>query len=241
MDTTNTQHLSAAEIADLPNAMIHHARRKKAADLQTTLEAEYPGVVMLTVVEEGRVSGFVVYAADLDGHGGDEILRVENSVPELADILEAAEDAGIDPEEGAEEEEEERGGSVVPEAYRQRYREVSSTGQSNGDWLAEQLAIETHGVDGFRPDDFAAILVQNEVDQSGAWARLPESGQRGWVGRWRMNGRQQLEKMVALRGVYRDLLGNAIVPPTAFLDQLRATHGKWIAKQEKLTAALKQE
>lgn len=233
--------MTTIAITEVTKTQMHHARLAKAQKLDGILRAEYPALCMLAVLNEdaSRVVSFVVTGIPEEGDAVD--LYEGEQVPELADVLEAADEAGIDPEAGAEEEEGKASGSVVPEQYRQRYREASSTGQSNGDWLAEQLAVDTHGVEGFNVDDFAAVLVANSVDQTGAWAKLPESGQRGWVGRWRMNGRQALEKLVALRGVYYDPHGGEHTPDPKWLSETRLRHAKWIAKQQKLEEALKQD
>jgi hypothetical protein len=230
-------------IADVTSANIHHARAKQAAALAALLAAEYPLVAVVAETmedDEGRekVVSWTIEHAET----GDTILETEDAaVPTIADIVEAAQEAEIDIEGDLDEEEEKSGGNVVPEEYRAKYREVSSTGQSCGDWLAEQLTVDTHGVDGFSVADFAAILDANGVDQSTGWGRLPESGQRGWVGRWRMNGRQVLEKTIALRGVYVGPTGTKHEPEAGWLAMKRTQHVKWIAKQTKIEEAMKPE
>jgi hypothetical protein len=225
-------------ITAIEKTALHHARKAKALKLAEMLAAEYPGIGMQPMYDEDDIM-VASWAFD----DGDDCFyqTTDAAVPELADVLEAAEEYGVDLEamQGGEDEEKKPSGSIVPEEYRQRYREVSSTGQSNGDWLAEQLTADTHGIEGFSVDDFAAVLVANSVDQSGAWARLPESGQRGWVGRWRMNGRQQLEKLVALRGVYYGPNGSEHKPAAEWLAETRLAHAKWIAKQQKIEEAMR--
>jgi hypothetical protein len=232
-NTTNTP------IAEVATTQLHHARKGKAEKLDAILRAEYPALELFAVLDTDtdRVSAFVV-SAESD-EGTTEVLYEGEAVPELADLLEAAEDLGIDPEAG--DSEETVSGSVVDEVYRQRYALASSTGQSCGDWLAEQLANDTLGKEGFRVADFQAILDHNGVDQSGRWARLPESYQKGWVGRWRMSGRQVLEKQVALSGVYLDPTGAKLLPEAGWLAAMQRKHEKWLAKQRKLEEALKQD
>lgn len=224
-------------INDIAPAALHHARKAKAVKLAGMLAAEYPGITMVPSFDDlDRVNGWGFDADD------ERFYDAEGAVvPELADVLEAAEEHGVDLEAMADDEEDKASGSIVPEVYRQRYREASTTGQSNGDWLAEQLTIDTHSAEGFVVDDFQAVLDANKVDQSGAWARLRGSGQKGWVGRWRMNGRQALEKAVALSGQYVDVLGSALEPDPAWLAEAQRKHAKWIAKQQKLEAALKED
>ena len=220
-------------------AKIHHATRAKAEKLSAILAAEYPVLSLHPTYneDESAIEGWTVIAAMPDDEEA-TIIYEGAKVPDLADVLEACDDAGIDPEtEVADDEEPKASGSVVPENYRRQYREASSNGQTCGDWLAEILVGDTHGIDGFRVDDFTAILSANGVDMTTKWAQLPMSGQKGWIGRYRMNGRQVLEKIVALRQTYIDAMGNEITPPTAWLLGMREKHSKWIAKQEKAAKA----
>lgn len=220
-------------------AKIHHATRAKAEKLSAILAAEYPVLSLHPAYNEDEtaVTTWAVIATMPDE---DETTTIYEGakVPDLADVLEACDDAGIDPEtEVTDDEESKTSGSVVPETYRAQYRAASSNGQTCGDWLAERLVADTHGIDGFRVDDFTAILNANGVDMSAKWAQLPMSGQKGWIGRYRMNGRQVLEKIVALRQTYIDAMGNEITPPPAWLLGMREKHSKWIAKQEKAAKA----
>lgn len=232
---TNT---TPIRIEEITTTQMHHARIKKATKLSSMLEAEYPAISLTALLDmdANRVVGFTAVATGEDGpvtlHEGEEI-------PTLADLMDACEEHGIDPEEGAEEERR-AGGSVVAETYRTKYAEASSNGQTCGDWLAETLTTWCHSPDGFSIADFRAVIDANGVDQTGKWAKLPESGQKGWVGRYRMNGRQALEKTVAWYGFVRDAQGNAHEVPAMALDALRSKHAKWIEKQEKLEAAMKQ-
>lgn len=217
---------------------LHHATKAKAIRLHELIVAEYPGMTF-TCDDDGEGGAlFSVTAGDADD------IYTGTKVPELADLLEACVELGIDPEigpEGEEEEKPEASGSVVPETYRAKYREVSSNGQTNGDWLAETLVSETHGTDGFNVEDFTQVLSLNGVDFSGQWAKLPTSGQKGWIGRYRMNGRQVLEKQIALTGVYVDLLGHKHEVPASFLTTLRVKHEKWLAKIAKQLARERDE
>lgn len=218
---------------------MHHATRAKAERLMETLAAEYNRATLEAVA--GDEIDHETFTHEL-GHfavvvDGDTILETEK-VPALADILDACAEMGIDPT--SEEEEAGPSGSVVGEAYRARYREVSSNGQTCGDWLAERLTADCHGIEGFMVEDFKAVLANNEIDQSGKWARLPESGQKGWVGRWRMSGRIALEKRIAFTGAYVDPTGQKCAPHADWLDMVRTKHAKWIAKEEKRIAEAKE-
>lgn len=221
----------------LDTAKIHHATRAKAEKLAGILAAEYPVLSLQAVYneDESAVDSWIVVATMPDEEA--TAIYEGAKVPDLADVLEACDDAGIDPETEMEDDEPKASGSVVPETYRQQYRASSSNGQTCGDWLAERLVADTHGIDGFNVADFTAILSANGVDMTAKWAQLPYSGQKGWIGRYRMNGRQVMEKIVALRGVYVDAMGNTITPHADWLEMTRTKHAKWIAKQEKTAQA----
>lgn len=216
---------------------VHHATIAKATKLAAMFAAEYPALSLSAETNE-----VAVVAWNVHHHEREEALVSGPKVPDLADVLDACEDEGLDPEDGPEAEEEEApkaSGSVVPETYRRLYREASSNGQTCGDWLAEWLVLETHGQHGLVVEDLTAIFVANDLDLSKGWGLLPTSGQKGWVGRYRMNGRQVLEKVVAKRGLVRQANGDAVFPPQDFLDTLRAKHSKWLAKEAKLLEAAK--
>lgn len=230
--------LTTTKIADLNTEIrLHHATRAKAEKLQGMLAAEYPALSLFALVGDASVDGWrVVFLVDTDEEA--EIYEGPK-VPDLADLLTICEDEGYDPEQKpeGEEEEPEVSGSVVPEHYRAQYREMSSNGQTCGDWLAEWLVNETHTLDGFNVDEFTGILHANEVDMTMPWAKLPESGQKGWIGRYRMNGRQTLEKLVAYRGWVKDARGGTHSLPENALAILQTKHEKWIAKEEKKAKA----
>ena len=213
----------------------HHATVKKATALDAMLRAEYPALLLGTRMNEdqSKVVGWIV-----SHEPSATIISDTAKVPELADLLDLCEEADLDPTEEEEAEEEPKlSGSVVPERYRQEYREKSSNGQSCGDWLAEWLVAQTHGTTGFMVADFEAILDQNGIDRSRGWGLLPTSGQKGWVGRYRMNGRQVLEKVAAKQGHVTSLVGTVDHLPEGDLAILRAKHATWLAKEAKREAA----
>lgn len=220
-----------------PSVQMHHATRAKATKLATTLAVEYARLTLEAKTDGNDVlTGFrVVFANDTDEE--QEIYSGEK-VPSLAVVLDTCAEEGIDPTPTEEEDEPRVSGSVVPESYRAKYRAESSTGRSNGDWLAEQLANDTLDAKGnLQLEDFRAVLSNNGVDQTGKWARLPESGGRGWQGRFRMNGRQVLEKLVTKAAVYIDPVGAKHTPSEEWLETMQAKHAKWLAKEAKREAA----
>ncbi len=215
---------------------MHHATRAKANKLATTLLAEYGRLSLDATTANDTVTGWVVTF----DKGGDEEQEVYSGdkVPSLAVILDTCAEEGIDPTPAEEEEEPSVSGSVVPEAYRSLYRLASTTGRSNGDWLAEQLAIDTLDANGnLNLDDFVAVLERNAVPLTGKWAALRFGGGRGWQGRFRMNGRQVLEKMVVKTRAYVDSTGSTLRPSDEWLADMTAKHGKWLAKEAKREAA----
>lgn len=231
MTTTNTKFADAAEI------QMHHATRAKAQKLHDMLTSEY-GMLSLRVVtnENNVVTGWAVdFAADTDE---EQEIYSGDKVPSLAVVLDTCAEEGIDPTPIEEEEEPKASGSVVPETYRARYRAESTTGRSNGDWLAEQLAMDTLDANGnLNLDDFVAVLERNSVPLTGKWAALRFGGGRGWQGRFRMNGRQVLEKLVCKSQTYIDGVGKAHTPSAEWLADMAQKHGKWLAKEAKREAA----
>lgn len=232
---------------------MHHATRAKAAKLHDMLAAEYPALTLIAVAGDEidheththSLQGFKVTAAVAVDRTGDDMqdetditIYEGEKVPSLAMILDTCAEEDIDPVGDEDEDDARPSGSVVPESYRTAYRTASTTGRSNGDWLAERLAADTLNADGVLIiDDFVAILSANGVDMTGKWAQMRFTQSRGWQGRFRMNGRQVLEKMVAKAGVYIDHTGTEITPHGDWLDITRGKHAKWLAKEAKRDAA----
>lgn len=126
-------------------------------------------------------------------------------------------------------------GTVVAEKYRELYRERGNENHC-GDWLARYLDrkfdTEVDGKVVFDVDSFTDFLAANDVDMTGKWAHLVHSNSRGWQGRYRMNGRQKLELVVAIRGSIID--GDETVEvPAQDMGALRDRHSIAIAKHEK--------
>ncbi len=115
---------------------------------------------------------------------------------------------------------------VVPAKYKQEYKQRGNA-RNCGDWLAQQLAGKFDTAEGGKFDEpaFTQCLVDNGVSLTGRWAELPESGQAGWVGRYRMNGRQQLEMRICESG-YLLLPEGKVKVPREYLDHLHRLHPK---------------
>ena len=222
-----------------PTIKMHHATRAKAARLAAMLGAEYPQLSLVAV--PGDEIDHEIYEHDLDTFeitaDGDDVVWTGDKVPELADVLDACAAADIDLTEDEEEEPESRS-SVVPPKYREIYRGVSSTGQSNGDWLAERLTADTTCADGkMNLNKLLAVFEANGVDLNATWALARFTESLGWRGRFRMSGRNVLEKIVARDGVYFDGTGAKVTPHAGWMEAMAEKHAKWLAKETKTAAA----
>ena len=217
--------------------ILHHATKGKVDRVAEALTAEYPALSLAVV---RNASGDTVEGVALMWSDGvaeaQEITRYSvKNVPSVGDLAFACEDAGLDPE--AVEIADAISGSVVPQVYRKMYKDNSTTGRSCGDWLAEWFAQQTIGASGVT--DIKAtwsIFVVNGLDMSAKWAQPSETP--GWNGRFRMNGRQVLEKQVAWNGF---VLGNDGVKhdvPAEDLQILKRKHAKWLDKKAKRENAM---
>ena len=225
--------MTTYSIYDLPETVkVHHARRTKAENLQATFASEYPTLSLDCDLneDESQIVAFVVVVTDDEGEK--HVIIEDQRAPDLADVLDAAIEAGFDPEAGYEEPK--ATGSVVDPHYRATYRTASTSGQSCGDWLAEWLDVETKADGKTVFEDLEALFSANGLDLTAKWAM---NRSNGWVGRYRMNGRQVLEKRIAKLGTVADAMGNEHEVPAEFLADLRTKHGKWLAKIAKAALA----
>lgn len=130
----------------------------------------------------------------------------------FASAMEEYVDTGLEEEDGIDEE---QTSVIVAPEYKQQYRERGNLNHC-GDWLAELLARECTVMVGkrerFSVETFQSIIRENKVDETGAWAKLPASGQPGWQGRYRMNGRQKLAVKIAQTGQLLISGSHAVVP-----------------------------
>lgn len=242
MTTTNNTPAAVA----FPTVKMHHATRAKAAKLADMLAREYPGIELRCV--DGDTVDHETYAVELAGFevvqvATDEVIWEGEKCPELADVLDAAQEAGLTEEDLAGEQEEEadepQPASVVDPAYRAQYAEISSNGQGNGDWLHETLVGYCASATGFDPEIFTGVLLANGINP--AMTGWGTNRSRGWQGRFRMSGRIVLEKAIAITGEFQ--LGEATYTEThedaefvAFLAQMQTKHAKAIAKAAKAAA-----
>lgn len=225
-----------------PSVKMHHATRAKAMRLSVALQAEYPRLTLIAT--EGDAIDHEVYEVELAGFevlvDEDEAIWTGDKLPELADILDACQEAEIDPttaDEEEDDEEERAGGSVVASTYRNIYALASSNGQGNGDWLHEFLVSFCAGDNGFQIGVFQEVLRANHIEpETTKWGRNTTGN--GWQGRYRMSGRLALEKAIAMTGVFHipgctDATGDDF---DAFLSAMTTKHAKAIEKAAKAAA-----
>ncbi len=204
-----------------------------AALLARTLRAEYPAIAIGNAQDPdtGADAGLVGHVAEGEEAGATFGGWDDGVIPSIAEVLDAAIEAGHDPEAGAEDDS--APVVVVAPLYKQRYADGGHP-EHCGDWLAYQLegAFAIAGTsptgkktEAFDTDAFSSCLTDNGIELVGKWAALPTSGQPGWQGRYRMNGRQKLERQVASCGELV-LHGATIEVPADALDVLRAKHPK---------------
>jgi hypothetical protein len=209
--------------------------------LADQLDKAYPSV---TVEYDAEIQSFVVWAPDPELTGELAELLVTPEMPTMIEIRGMAEELNVDltlPIENAAdvEEEEDTPSSVVPIRYRVKYREEGHP-QHCGDWLANLLdGAFTLVIDGkitFDLDAFNKFLADNEVEFTGKWTKIPDTQKTGWAGRYRMNGRQKLEKILAVRGTIF-IAGRFQPIPEDVLAELKAKHPVKPAKEPKAKTA----
>ena len=217
-------------------AILHHATKGKIDRTNDSLVVEWPTLQLSPVMadDEQTVEAIELQYRDaVDGEWQTVKEYPLKDVPPVGDLAADAMEAGFDLD--AIEPDEMPSGSVVAEKYRVIYREASSTKRSCGDWLAEWLADLTVGGDKKTDIDLVMdIFAANGLDMGAKWAT---SRGHGWKGRFRMNGRQVLEKQVAWNGYVVDAEGERHNVPKKDLKILRDKHAKYIAKREKQEAA----
>lgn len=204
---------------------ITHAAPKQAVAilvLARKLAAEYPA---LRLEQDG--DEYHVVAVDPE-HSEFRITLDEVDDSTLSFILEAADEAGIDPEAGYEEEDHTSSGSVVADSYKKAYAEAGHPTHC-GDWLAQFWFTNKPTksvVDGGKTtvldvDEADRLFLQNGVDSSiGKWGATfhgNKAPKNGWEGRFAMSGLNILRKRVADAG---QLLWNheVIEPPADWIE-----------------------
>lgn len=220
---TNGETVARAHWVELNREFFHIDPKValEAASLCKMLRTEYPRLDLKQNVNRR----FSVITSN-----GRTVIPHTITLPDLTTILERCQQMQIDLEE-----DEDGATEVVASHYKEQYKERGNPNHC-GDWIALQLdgrfVVQTDEGERFDVDKFTETLVLNGVDMTGKWAGLPESGQKGWIGRYRMNGRQKLEVRVAITGTLR--IGNDIYDvPDEVLEQLHEKHAKAVARAQK--------
>ena len=195
-----------------------------AAELEKMLRAEYPAISFFTD------DGYCFDHVETEGP-----FLITETLPSLSDLLEACEAEGLDPEQGLEDEQPEV--VVVKAKYKVEYA-ARGNPDNCGDELAQLLDgmfVTQKGEDpeAFDWQVFESFLVLNGVDISGKWATLPSTGSRGWQGRYRMNGRQKLEQVIAERGTVILLDKREIKMSAETIETFRERHSRVLEKRAK--------
>ena len=228
---TGSETVARCHWAEL-NREFFHADPKQAIEIGALcrmLRTEYPRLDL----KQNKALEISVLTVD-----GRTILPYSHDLPDISVVVERCQQMQID----LEEDEDPYETVVVAPHYKEQYKERGNPNHC-GDWLAQQLdgrfVVKTDEGERFDVDKFTETLVLNGVDMSGKWAGLPESGQKGWIGRYRMNGRQKLEVQVAITGqldvVVAPNMGKCIPVPQEALKQLREKHAKAVARAQKET------
>lgn len=187
------------------------------AVLGRTFSLEYPALTISTEDD------FTVVVEHKGADGETNTVYSAAEIPTLAQVLDYCEQSELDPEEGFEEGEEGSTGSVVSSHYKNEYR-ARGDASNCGDWLAVLMKDRFVTKTGTDIEALTHFFVINGVPMTGKWAGLPNSGQRGWQGRYRMNGRQKLEIIVLRRGTLFLTEDHQIAADEGFLAAMAAKH-----------------
>lgn len=150
-----------------------------------------PGDFVATLVKRGKPIGTLARDPDLT----DLLLSLNSEDDPISEYAQGLR------EDAEPEEDDKEGGSVVPDTFKQRYREAGHAGHC-GDWLAVTLNDICQVLDGKKTvtdlDRLGTIATANGVEV----ARVDKLGTatRGWQGRYRMTVRNMLTKKVADKG-----------------------------------------
>lgn len=216
-------------VFDADNITLSHTSAKRLVDLVTiaqALKAEYPRI---SIIDDDEFVAHVARYVDEEGEAHELMVIVDDTDFRtlLADVLFECGELGFDPELGFKEDR----SMVVPTKYRENYA-LAGDPDTCGDWVAIMLRGKFVSGEGkFDHVAFASFLSANGVELTGKWSVLPSSGQRGWQGRYRMNGRQKLEVALLVSGQLVD--GAETRPLTdSEIEHLLVRHPKFRARLE---------
>jgi hypothetical protein len=186
---TSNGTMAKALWAERNTAFVHRDPKQAfaAVALHQRLKADYPA---LNVAQ--NADGWAITT----GEGEDFQIVLENidvtDEQTLSDVIDAAIDLGIDPEDGYEEAEDT--GQIVPNKYRVKYA-AEGHPDDCGDFLAaysRELALE----------EFIAMCAENGVTPTAKLNAAMETQTRGWQGRVRMSMGLMLRRMIDLNGEF---------------------------------------
>lgn len=154
--------------------------------LQSQMEVDYP-ILILKQDEEGL---FIVETR----HEEPTPVYKGASLPDLADVLDDAQEQGVDLEEAFKED---VPANVVPQRYREEYRAAGHPDHC-GDEFAEFCDGKFIGADlKFDLDAYIAFCSLNGLEPTPKLAAMIEAQNRGYVGRARMNLGQMMRRKIA--------------------------------------------
>jgi hypothetical protein len=160
---------------------MHHATRAKMERMQSLLLAEYPALTLIAVGDEiGKLVEFRVMHNEEVGSTdsvSETHVMTSTKVPAIADLFDACEELGLDPE-AVEADEETQSGSVVGEKYKALYAErghPNDNGDSFAGFCREMTLLE-----------FTAFCAENGVTPSAKVQNVIATAALGWQGRARM-------------------------------------------------------
>lgn len=182
---TDVLELWGDNATELAHAML--AARMMVLEHKVAFEQDpETGAVTVTVgVKNPRVVGEIEQIGDLP-----------SAMPDVLGALTDGEADEVEEADAAEAEEEDlKTGSVVPDRYKERYKEQGHPGTC-GDWLAATLQpLTTNSVGKLDPDAMEEIARLNGLSLDKLNRTTP-----GWQGRFRMTARNMLVKVVAKNG-----------------------------------------
>ena len=181
----------------------------------------------LTFAQSDDLSGFIACPRGDEGNPVVEADTIDEFVDAVREYV-----ASVEPDDADEDGDEPEHRSVVPERYKQHYREVGVAKQDNGDWMAAQMHPLVTVTDAeLKRDVCDTDRVERIANRNGVdYDQNP--GTRGWQGRYRMTVCNMLRRRVADTGkllIPADMLGEGKpgqsverIPPEAFVLKYRS-------------------
>lgn len=237
-----------SEDTELDIVEAHHAETNTRSYGPNAKSALSCGQLNLTLWHhyKGLIVIYTPHQKNWEVRHNNELIMVLSKEPELADITDIIADEGLTFEDDV------HTGTVVKPKYKEEYKargkETGGKGTDCADWLAQflrdkfeiskpraktaedgSIIKELKPLKVFDFDAFADFLVLNSVPLEGKWAdQYHKKASAGWQGRFRMNGRQKLEKRIAEEGHVLWVMNGKprkIVPDPQWLAVMIEKHG----------------